>query len=168
METMVSQWGEEGERPTPNPRLDALFASMSAMQMTEIDCARFLAWELVSSIDRIGEFSPECVEAWWLDSNDIDSVGSRFGGRNRKILDTMIIEWIRLCTIDAWDPLTRFAWTVGDRFDGTPATKWEFELEGDDGHVLIRQRFQHLPDGLSGIRSGAEQNIDRASLVVQE
>ncbi len=57
----------------------------------------------------------------------------------------------------AYDPPHHFAYTVGDRFDGTPATRWTFRIAPTDGGCLVEQQFEHLPDGLSGVRLQAEQ-----------
>ena len=40
-------------------------------------------WELVTDVSRIGEWSPECTGAAWLDEGDGPAVGRRFEGHNR-------------------------------------------------------------------------------------
>lgn len=66
MATHISLWGTYGPRPEPNHDLDELFGSMRAAAEIEVNCTPEQAWDLVASIERIGEFSPECVEAWWV------------------------------------------------------------------------------------------------------
>lgn len=51
-------WGAHGPRPEPNHALDALFASMTASADVEVSCSAEEAWDLVSNVERIGEFSP--------------------------------------------------------------------------------------------------------------
>jgi hypothetical protein len=65
----------------------------------------------------------------------------------------------------AYDPPRLFAYTVGDRFDGTPATRWTFRISPTDTGCLVEQRFEHLADGLSGLRLEAEQVEDPAALI---
>ena len=69
---------------------------------------------------------------------------------------------VRLCEVLEWDPPHRFAWSVGDRFDGTPASWWAFELAEVPGGVRITQSFRHYPDGLCGIRGVAEADPENA------
>jgi hypothetical protein len=58
---------------------------------------------------------------------------------------------------------------VGDRFDGTPATDWTNRLtETAGGGTRLVQEFQHRPDGLSGLRSQAEADPDRAAQLVAD
>lgn len=40
-------------------------------------------WDLVSDITRMGEWSPETIEAEWLDGADGPVTGARFRGKNR-------------------------------------------------------------------------------------
>jgi len=55
---------------------------------------------------------------------------------------------------------------VGDRFDGTPATEWEYLIAPSPAGCRITQRFAHLADGLSGIRSMADENPQQAPQIV--
>jgi hypothetical protein len=71
----VSLWGTYGPRPEPNHVLDALFGSMTAEADIDVACEVAQAWDLVSTVERIGEFSPECVEAAWLPDHPRDWSG---------------------------------------------------------------------------------------------
>jgi hypothetical protein len=42
-----------------------------------------VVYEPVADVTRMGEWSPECVGAEWLDGNTGPTVGARFGGHNR-------------------------------------------------------------------------------------
>lgn len=153
---VLSNWGESGPRPEPNHELDELFATLSHSTSVEVLCTPPEAWDLVSNVDRIGEFSPECAEAWWVEGYPAGAVGGRFEGRNRVTDGETTYEWIRPCDVTEWEPMSRFTWTVGDRFDGTPATRWSFVIELGVRGIALRQEFTHLPDGLSGLRLMAE------------
>ena len=72
------------------------------------------------------------------------------------------------CTVTTAQPAERFSWTVGDRYDGTPATCWDIEIEAIASGCRIRQEFQHLPRGLSGIRHEADADPARADEIVRE
>jgi len=165
--TNVSMWGIYGERPEPNHDLDEVFGAMRVEGHRSIACSAEAAWALVSDISRIGEFSPECVDAWWVDEACARTVGARFEGRNRVRTEQGDIEWVRPCDVVEWVPLETFSWTVGDRFDGTPATRWRYRIEPGDGGIVLRETFAHVADGLSGIRGAAEANPDHAAVIVR-
>lgn len=166
MATTVSGWGDSGDRPDPNHDLDPLFAGMTTWADRPVACSAEAAWALVSAIERIGEFSPECVEAHWLPGFPARAVGGRFEGRNRVTDGDDAFEWVRPCTVLAWQPQSEFSWSVGDRFDGTPASRWTFRIQPAGAGVLLRQEFSHYPDGLSGIRVAADADPDRAPELV--
>ncbi|HET7901288.1 MAG TPA: SRPBCC family protein [Candidatus Nanopelagicales bacterium] len=170
MRTDVSMWGTYGDRPEPDHSLDALFGAMRAERSIDVACTPDRAWDLVASVERIGEFSPECVEARWLDPVAAIGVGARFEGRNRvePPEGEVAFEWVRPCTVDVWEPPRRFAWWVGDRYDGSPASWWCFEIAERPDGVRLTQRFRHRPDGLSGLRGGAEQDPAHATEFVAE
>jgi uncharacterized protein YndB with AHSA1/START domain len=124
-------------------------------------------WDLITTVERIGEFSPECAEAWWVEGFPARAVGGRFEGRNRVADQGDTFEWIRPCDVVSYEPPSLFAYTVGDRFDGTPATRWTFRIIPTAAGCVVEQQFEHLPDGLSGIRLQAEQLDDADALVSQ-
>jgi hypothetical protein len=167
MTTHLSRWGESGPRPTPLARNAELFAAITLTETIDVACEQADAWQLVCDIGRIGEFSPECVGARWLDDASGPAVGARFEGTNRVIAGDDEVIWIRPCTVSAFTDGEQFAYVVGDRFDGTGATEWEFRIDGGtEGTCRITQTFRHLPDGLSGLRSQADaQPEDAAELV---
>src|SRR4051794_3380991 len=99
---------------------------MGVVVQKSMACGAGELWDLITSVERIGEFSPECVEAWWVDGFPAHAAGGRFEGRNRVEADGDTFEWIRPCDVVSYDRPHEFAYTVGDRFDGTPATRWTF------------------------------------------
>jgi uncharacterized protein YndB with AHSA1/START domain len=76
-------------------------------------------------------------------------------------------EWTRPCDVVAFDRPRHFAYTVGDRYDGTPATRWTFRITPTDTGCVVEQTFEHLPDGLSGARLQAEQADDAEALIAE-
>ena len=167
MALLSNNWGEaeNGPRPTPDPRVSALVPAMGVTVQLTLGCRPQAFWDLLTSVERIGEFSPECVEAWWVDGFPAHAVGGRFEGRNRREGDDDTYEWIRPCDVVAYDPPRHFAYTVGDRFDGTPATRWTFRITPVESGCIVEQQFEHLPDGLSGLRLQAEQVDDAEELI---
>lgn len=165
----MSRWGG-GERPEPAPVNDSVFEQFRTSASIEVACTPIAAWRLVTNIERIGEFSPECIKAAWIDGSTGPTEGARFEGTNRVVDDTEDTEyiWIRPCTVTAAEEPARFAYTVGDRYDGTPATEWEVKIDATAAGCRITQRFRHLPRGLSGIRHQADSNPTQASVIVQE
>jgi len=163
----VSNWGEaeNGRRPAPDPRISALVPAMGVAVQMSMACEPEVLWDLITTVERIGEFSPECAEAWWVEGFPAHTEGGRFEGRNRVDAEGDTFEWIRPCDVVAYDPPHRFAYTVGDRFDGTPATRWTFEITPTESGCVVEQRFEHLPDGLSGARHQAEQVADAEALI---
>jgi uncharacterized protein YndB with AHSA1/START domain len=165
----ASHWGEveNGPRPAPDQRVSGLVAAMGVVVQMPMFCEPEVLWALVTEVERIGEFSPECAEAWWVEGCPAHAVGGRFEGRNRIEADGDTYEWIRPCDVVAYDPPRLFSYTVGDRFDGTAATRWTFRITPTDAGCLMEQEFEHLPDGLSGSRLQAEQ-IDRPERFLAE
>jgi hypothetical protein len=164
---IANHWGESenGPRPTPDPRVSAVVPAMGVTVQMSMGCPPQAFWDLITSVERIGEFSPECAEAWWVDGFPAHAVGGRFEGRNRREAEGDTYEWTRPCDVVAYDPPRHFAYTVGDRFDGTPATRWDFWITPSDSGCVVEQHFEHLPDGLSGLRLQAEQVDDAEALI---
>jgi hypothetical protein len=170
MKTVVSKWGEHGERPEPASVNDSLFGAFLASVSLEVSCAPLAAWQLVTDVRRIGEFSTECIDARWLDGATRPSDGARFEGTNRVVDEAAQSEyiWIRPCTVIAARKPERFSYMVGDRYDGTPATVWEVMIEPTTAGCRITQRFRHLPRGMSGIRHQADGDPGRAKTIIEE
>jgi hypothetical protein len=163
MPAPVDRWGEHGPRPQPDHDLDRLFAAMTVTVELIVACPVAEAWALVCEVERIGEFSPECVAAWWLPGYPARAVAGRFEGRNRVTDGESTGDWIRPCEGVVFDPPHEFAWVVGDQFDGTPATRWAFRVLPHPAGCRIQQQFRHYPDGLSGLRLRAQAHPEQAA-----
>jgi uncharacterized protein YndB with AHSA1/START domain len=142
--------------------VEALLAGMHVDAEITIDAPVEKVWGLVADVTRMGEFSPECHAVEWVDG-DVAEVGNRFRGHNRQGER----EWARTCTITRLEPPARFAYEVNDDVDGSPASEWSFELSPtEDGGAVLRQRFQHLPRGRTGVAALIEAHPDRAAEIV--
>jgi uncharacterized protein YndB with AHSA1/START domain len=170
MKTVVSMWGEHGDRPEPASVNDSLFGAFKGSATVEVACPPLAAWRLVTAVERIGEFSPQCIGARWIGSAAGPSVGARFEGTNRVVDEANDSEyiWIRPCTVTTAQPPERFSYTVGDRYDGTPATSWDIEIAPTEAGCRITEHFQHHPRGLSGVRHWADDDPARAEDIVNE
>ncbi len=167
VEQLVSRWGEHGPRPEPLAANAELFAGLQVRESVEVACAAEDAWRLVTDVTRIGEFSPECLDAHWLDDPGGVKVGARFEGTNRVVDGNTELIWIRPCIVTDVKPGELFAYTVGDRFDGSPASSWEFVIDSLAlGRCRITQTFRHERDGLTGFRCSADSQPDRATAIV--
>lgn len=115
----------------------------------EVDVPLERMWELVSDVTRIGEWSPECVHAAWLDGHDGPKVGARFEGTNRFPHGDSHVT----CVVTAAEAPTVFAWDVLDS-QGAQSSTWRYELEpgSTPGRTLVRHTFTHGP-GRSGLRA---------------
>lgn len=160
MASVVSRWGDSGPRPAPHPANDHLFADLTLSESVEAACAAEAAYDLVSDVTRIGELSPECAGAEWLG----DGV---FEGTNRIAYGDDEYVWIRRCVVTAAERPRRWAYAVGDRWDGSPASEWSYDVADlGGGRCRVTQTFRHVPDGLSGLRTQADADPANAPAVV--
>jgi uncharacterized protein YndB with AHSA1/START domain len=111
-------------------------------------------WDLVTAVDRIGEWSPEAASGGsWCDDAQSPAPGARFIGHNR--FPNGLETTVTCVVIEAERPGT-FAWTVLDDA-GSVGSTWRYELrEGDEpGSTIVHHSFTHGP-GVSGTRADAD------------
>ncbi|MCG5220212.1 SRPBCC family protein [Streptosporangium sp. KLBMP 9127] len=106
-------------------------------------------WDLITAVDRIGEWSPEATGAGWCDGAQGPAPGARFIATNR--FANGVESRVTCVVIEAERPST-FAWQVLDKA-GLVGSTWRYQLsEGDDpGNTLVHHSFTHGP-GASGAR----------------
>jgi uncharacterized protein YndB with AHSA1/START domain len=95
---------------------------------------------LVSDVPRIGEWSPECYRAEWLDGACSARVGARFRGYNRR----GPIRWHTTAVVTAAEPATEFAFTVIHDRTGREQTHWRYELNPTSVGTMLTESFQFL------------------------
>ena len=125
-------------------------------------------WDLVSDVTRIGEWSPECVDAWWSDAEHASpTIGARFEGHNRYPGG---FEATSQCVVTEASRPDTFTWVVLDPDEqlDRPGSTWSYELapSGPDT-TMVTHRFVHGP-GMTGVRSGADSNTENAQQMVDE
>ncbi|TWP54183.1 SRPBCC family protein [Lentzea tibetensis] len=131
----------------------------------ELDVPAQRLWELITDVTRIGEWSPECVHADWLDT---PGVGARFEARNE--FPHGFVGHV-ICEVTEMTAPTRFAWTVGgkdviDDDDHKTESLWYYELVPQGSKVLVRHGFEHGP-GMTGLREHVEANPSRGTDILE-
>ncbi|HLU76197.1 MAG TPA: SRPBCC family protein [Nonomuraea sp.] len=111
-------------------------------------------YDLVTDVARIGEWSPECTAAAWMNASG-PAAGARFEARNH--YPDGQISRVTCVVTRAARPHT-FAWDVLDG-TGRPGSRWSYEITRDARSTVVRHRFTHGPGG-TGLRDAAEQNPD--------
>lgn len=134
-------------------------------------------WGLVTDVPRIGEWSPECAGAAWLDDEGlaedrpdgrVPQPGDRFEGRNEfagGFASTVT------CVVTATDRPAVFEWIVLDPSadPGRPGSVWRYELiQGPaTGQTTVRHRFTH-GSGRTGLSEAMREHPDEAEAILAE
>lgn len=82
-------------------------------------------WHLIADVTRIGEWSPECHRAAWIDGAEGPAPGARFRGHNRWKMN----RWARICEVVEAEPGASFAFrTVPGFGPSADSTTWRFDI----------------------------------------
>jgi hypothetical protein len=102
-------------------------------------------WDLVSDVTRIGSYSPETLEAEWLDGATGPAVGARFRGHVKRN-GRGPMYWT-VCKVTAAEPGREFAFDVlaGSRTVNT----WRYVLRPVEGGTEVTESFQLAANPLS-------------------
>ena len=117
---------------------------MRAAVTLRIDAPPTKVWGLVSDITRMGEYSPEVIEAEWSEGATGPAVGATYRGHVRRN-ESWPVYWTT-CRITECVPgqVFEFAVVFGDRTVNT----WRYEFRAtDDGGTDVTESFD-LGDGL--------------------
>jgi len=92
-------------------------------------------YEAVADVTRIGEFSPECHRARWLDDTVGTPVaGARFRGWNA----AKWIRWSRECEVVVADPGHEFAFRTIPTWIKRDSTMWTYRFEAvEEGTKVV-------------------------------
>lgn len=102
------------------------------------------AYDLITDITRMGEWSPENRGGQWLDPASGPAVGARFTGRNRRKA-----AWTTTATVTAADPGRAFTFVTG-RVD-RPDTRWHYAISPTDQGCQVTETCQIVREpGLIG------------------
>jgi uncharacterized protein YndB with AHSA1/START domain len=124
-------------------------------------------WDLVTDVSRIGDWSPECTGAAWLDGGRPEC-GARFEGHNE--FSGGFSSTVTCVVTEAQRPAV-FEWVVLDpTLDAAcPGSIWRYELvRGDSpGRTRVRHRFVH-GSGLTGLKVAMQESPDEADAILAE
>jgi uncharacterized protein YndB with AHSA1/START domain len=112
---------------------------MRAQVTLHIDAPPDKVWALVSDITKMGEYSPEVVEAEWLDGATTAAVGARYRGHVKRNEKWPVLYWTT-CEITECEPgkVFEFAVVMRDR----PVNRWRYEFAAtDDGGTDATESF---------------------------
>jgi uncharacterized protein YndB with AHSA1/START domain len=112
---------------------------MRAVVSLHIQAPPAKVWGLVSDITKMGEYSPEVVEAEWIDGASGPAVGARYRGHVKRNENWPFLYWTT-CRITECVPgaVFEFAVIMRDR----PVNTWRYEFHGtDDGGTDATESF---------------------------
>jgi uncharacterized protein YndB with AHSA1/START domain len=139
---------------------DDIVTGASVEVSIEVPRAPQEVWDLITDVVRIGEWSPECVDAWWIDTDETHGVGARFDGHNRYPGG---FEATAKCVVTEWDRPSAFAWVVldSDEVIDRPGSIWSYQLApSGDGRTNVTHQFVHGA-GMTGVRAGVDSDPDK-------
>ncbi len=106
---------------------------------TVIDASAEQIYDMVSDLPRMGEWSPECITAEWLDGATTAVVGARFVGHNHTG-PRGLIKWSRRGTVLAADRGREFAFATEE--GGVEGTIWCYRMEPVDGGTRVTESYR--------------------------
>jgi hypothetical protein len=95
-------------------------------------------WNLIADVRNTGRFSPEVMEAEWLDGVTEPALGARFRGHVKRN-EIGPVYWTT-CRVTACEPGREFGFAVllGDK----PANNWHYRLSPVDGGTDVTESFR--------------------------
>jgi uncharacterized protein YndB with AHSA1/START domain len=99
-----------------------------------IDAPPEKVWAIVTDVTRMGEWSPECRKAEWIEGATGPAAGARFKGSNKK----GILRWSTKPTVKVADTGREFTFDVGED------TRWSYRFAPKDGGTDLTESFEAL------------------------
>ena len=112
---------------------------MRAEAQTTIAASPDAVYDLISDVTRMGEWSPETVEAEWLDGATGPAVGARFKGTNR-MSRLQLVKWSTKPKVVAAERGSEFAFDTG-------TTIWRYRLEPAGEGTRVTESFETHGNG---------------------
>lgn len=106
-----------------------------------VDASPSAVWDLVTDVTRIGEFSPETLEAEWIRGAAGAEVGAWFKGHVRR--NGVGPTYWSLCRVTRYEPRRIFEWSVGTK--NHTVNNWGYRLEPQRGGTLVTEYFRLEP-----------------------
>lgn len=103
---------------------------MRAAVTLHINAPPDTVWTLVSDITKMGDYSPEVVEAEWIGDATGPRVGAHYRGHVRRNENWPVLYWTT-CLVTECVPgeVFEFAVMMGDR----PVNTWRYEFRASEG-----------------------------------
>jgi uncharacterized protein YndB with AHSA1/START domain len=120
---------------------------------------------LLSNIERIGEFSPECVRAEWHDGVTAPHAGARFTGHNERGAGAWSVECRVLRAMPGEE------WAFKANFASPTPTTWRYLLERTPGGCTVTESWDApllaTPEGEAAMAGRDAQLADNVSTSLQ-
>lgn len=126
-----------------SPVGSAYAGAVHAAVTVHIDAPPDEVWRLISDITRMGDYSPEVMEAEWLDGATGPAVGVRYRGHVKR--NEIGPKYWMVCKITECEPGEVFEFVVMLR--GRPINRWRYELTPAAGGTDVTESFD-LGDNL--------------------
>lgn len=110
----------------------------SHTESIHIDATPQQVWDVVTNVERTGEWSPVCRAAWWKEPTTGPAEGAWFHGRNES--EGKVWETESLVAV-ANEP-TEFTWLVGGDL-----VRWSYSLTPDGDGTSLVESWAVLPGG---------------------
>jgi hypothetical protein len=116
---------------------------MDAAVMVTIAAPAQQIWDLVADVRNTGKFSPEVMEAEWLDGATGPALGAKFRGHVKRN-EIGPVYWTT-CRVTACEPGREFGFAVllGER----PVNNWHYRFAPVDGGTDVTESFR-MSEGL--------------------
>ncbi|MHA6783471.1 SRPBCC family protein [Pseudonocardia saturnea] len=96
-------------------------------------------YRLVADVTRIGEYSPECRKARWLDGSDRAAPGARFRGDN---VATTLLRWSRTCEVLVADTGREFTFRTLPTWRYRDSTVWSYRLRPSGTGTDVTESYE--------------------------
>jgi uncharacterized protein YndB with AHSA1/START domain len=101
-----------------------------------VDASPEVLWRLLSDVERMGEWSPECYRVAWADGASAPAKpGARFVGKNK----WGPVRWSMNCEVKSAEPEREISWSTVQR--GRELVTWSYRLEPRDGGTEVIESF---------------------------
>jgi hypothetical protein len=96
-------------------------------------------YDLVADVTRIGEFSPECRRAEWIDGAGPAQPGMRFRGRNEA---SRWLRWSRTCEVVTAAPAREFSFRTVPTVTKPDSTVWTYRFARLEGATEVTESYE--------------------------
>ncbi len=99
------------------------------------------AFDALSHLERMGEFSPENTGGHWVSGGP--ALGAKFRGTNANGKD----RWTTSAKVTTFDSPRRFGFDVSVAL--VPVSRWLYEISGEDGSITVTETWQDRRSALA-------------------